>query len=81
MQGCGPSQLLFEQQCLYLHGSAELSHRPLLNQWQSSLELPALMNVFLLAAKVVGSDGFAAASAKRRKLLCVAICPDNPQRK
>ena len=51
-------QLLFEQQWLYLHDSADLLHTPLLNQWQGSLELPALVNVIFLTDKVVGCNGF-----------------------
>ena len=57
-------RLLFEQQRLYLHDSADLSHRPLLNRWQGSLELPALVNVIFFAAKVAGCDGFAEPSVK-----------------
>ena len=74
-------QLLFEQQCLYLHDSADLLHTSLLNRCQGSLELSALVNVIFLAAKVVDCNAFAVVSVKQRKLHCVATCPDDLQQK
>ena len=79
VQGCGPLQLLFEQQCLYLHDSAVLSHTPLLNRWQSFLEIACFSKLdFFSQGKVMGCSGFAAASVKQRTLHCVAMLTSRP---